>query len=144
MNKGLFLTTLLGLSLASGCSDDSGPTAPAASTFPQTITGTVSAALATCRGSDDYFDEIEVACQGFPIVAGRRGTLVARLAWQDRDAYLRVGAGTGSFVSWGTCTSTACESRTPVGEGGTTVWVGMDTNRSRVSSEAFELTVSLE
>ena len=81
MKSQIFATALLGISLAAGCSDDSGPTGPAPSTFPQTIHGTV-APESLCAGTTKVRDA-PVPCEQFTIVPPRRGTLVARLTWPD-------------------------------------------------------------
>ena len=59
MKSQALLAALLGISLFAGCSDDSGPTGPAPSAFPQTIQGSVGGASALCVGVDDDYAEIE-------------------------------------------------------------------------------------
>ena len=144
MNRQILFTALLGISLAAGCSDDSGPTGPAASTFPQTIHGTVSAASLFCHGTDDVYGELDTPCESFLVVPPHRGTLVARLTWPERNAYLLLGSGSTSFVQWNFCSSSGCESRFPVGTREMTLWVGLDTRRSRSSSQSFQVDLSLE
>jgi hypothetical protein len=147
VKRQILATALLGISLGAGCSDDSGPTSPAASTFPQTIHGTVGAASPVCEGNDDTYGEVQYPCERFTIVAPRRGTLVARLTWSGQNNFLRLGAGSRDFVSWNVnpCSSSTCETRILVAEGGTSsLAVALDTGRSRTASQAFDVTVSLE
>ncbi len=143
MKSQILATALLGISLAAGCSDDSGPTGPAASTFPQTIHGTVSSASLFCHGMDLYGD-LDIACESFVVVPPHRGTLVARLTWPERNTYLSLGTGSASFVQWNFCSSSGCESRFPVGTREVTLWVGLDTQRGRSSSQSFQVDLSLE
>lgn len=144
MKRQFLATALLGISLGAGCSDDSGPTGPAASTFPQTIHGTVNAASLFCHGMDDVYGDLNTACESFLVVPSHRGTLVARLTWPERNTYLLLGSGSANFVQWNFCSSSGCESRFPVGTREVTLWVGLDTRRSASSSQAFQVDLSLE
>jgi hypothetical protein len=144
MRRHSLFAALLGISLAVGCSDDSGPSGPAASVFPQTIHGTVSGASLFCHGTDDLYGDLDVACEGFLVVPPHRGTLVARLTWPERNAHLLLGTGSTTFVQWNSCSASGCESRFPVGTRETTLWVGLDTRRSGISSQLFQLDLSLE
>jgi hypothetical protein len=144
MRKQVVLGALLGIFFAAGCSDDSGPTGPATSTLPQTIHGTVSGASLFCHGTDDVYGELDTPCESFLIVPPRRGTLVARLTWPERNTYLLMGSGSSTFVQWNFCSASGCESRFAVGTRETTLWVGLDTRRSSSSSQAFEVNLSLE
>lgn len=104
--KPAFAATLIGISLAAGCSDDSGPTGPSGSVFPQTIRGTVTGASPVCR---DYFGEFEAPCQQSQVIAPRGRTLVVRLSWSDPNTYLRLGSGaSASIVNWDPCSASGC------------------------------------
>ena len=144
MKVQILATALLGISFVTGCSDDSGPTGPAASAFPQTIHGTVSATSLFCHGADEVYGELDTPCESFQVAPPRRGTLVARLTWPERNTYLFLGSGSSTFVQWNFCSSSGCEARFPVGTRETTLWVGLDTRRSGSSSQAFQVDLSLE
>lgn len=134
--------SLLSISLVAGCSDDSGPTAPTGSVFPQTIRGTVTGASPICS---DYFDEFEAPCQQFQVIAPRGRTLVARLTWSDPNTYLRLGSGaSASIINWNPCSASGCVSRIGVATGEVSLAVGLDIERSAGTSQAFEIALSLE
>lgn len=140
----MFRAALLVTSLAVGCSDDSGPSGPLSSTLPETVQGIVSAASPTCDGNDDTYGTVRFPCERFQVVPPRRGTLVARLTWPDRNTVLRLGSGSNAFFQWTDCTSSGCESRIPVGTREASLAVGLDNRRSGSSSQAFEVNLSLE
>lgn len=147
MKSQIFATALLGISLAAGCSDDTGPTGPAPSTFPQTIHATVGSASPICEGNDDTYGEVQYPCERFTIVVPRGGTLVARLTWPDPNARLLLGAGSRDFFNWDyfTRSFSGCEIRIPVNAGATPrLAIGLDTSRGGNTSQPFDVDVSLE
>lgn len=144
MHNPIFRAALLVTSLAVGCSDDSGPSGPLASTLPETVQGTVSTESPICEGNDDTYGPVQFPCERFQIVAPRRGTLVARLTWSDRNTFLRLGSGSDSFVQWTDCTSSGCESRIPVGTREMSLAVGLDNRRNGSTNQAFQVNLSLE
>ena len=146
MNRQALIAFLVGISFVAGCSNDSGPTAMSPSTLPQTLHGTVSAASPVCEGNDDTYGTVRYPCERFTIVAPRRGTLVARLSWSGPNNVLRLGAGSRDFVNWNVnpCASSTCETRILVAEGGTSSLAAALTGRSLITTQAFDVSVSLE
>jgi hypothetical protein len=135
------LAALLGISFVAGCSDDSGPTGPPPSVFPQTIQGSVSGASALCVGQDDDYGELEFPCERFSIVTPRSGTLVARLTWPDPTAHLLLGSGSPNLSScWNPCSASGCESRIFVrGDGATNLSVALTNVPAGTQSRTFQV-----